>query len=75
MDYQEIRNIVRGEVHLRLGDIQASKRCPECGTYTTMLKVYVELQGEEIPDLAESVVKWRCLNCLKLFTETLIEEA
>lgn len=45
----------------------AQKDCPNCKAETTFIKVEVwpEAEGEE------SSVKWRCLNCLKLFIERL----
>ncbi len=73
MDYNETRNMIREEVHRRLEDIQGWKVCPECKVYTTMAKVCVEPLDEEGLGVSDTVIKWRCLNCLKLFTETLRE--
>ena len=43
-----------------------TRECPKCKATTTMLRVCVE-------DTEEGIVKWRCLNCLGLFSEELKE--
>lgn len=72
MDYTEVKRLVMEELYRTLQDLRDSKRCPKCGGVVTMLKVYVEdVKSEE--ELAEDLVKWRCLNCLGLFGEELKE--
>jgi len=70
MDYMEVKQIFREELHRWLEHTLEGKKCPECGTITTMVKVFVE-PPEGAPELAPTVLKWRCLNCLGLFTEEL----
>lgn len=62
MEYSDIREIVDRVVYDRMKEISDVKKCPRCGKITTMLKLYVEMEEEDI-------VRWRCLNCLGLFKE------
>jgi len=72
MDYIDIRRVVWEVLHQELKEICDEKKCPRCHTVTTMVKVWVEPpEGES--ELAQAIVKWRCLNCLGLFTEELKE--
>lgn len=66
MNYQDVKQLVREQLHHSLEEVVDQKKCPKCGFYVTMLKVHVEPSAEV---LAEIVTKWRCLNCLGLFTE------
>lgn len=70
MEYQDVRQIVRETLHQALEDFRAQKACPKCGTDTTMLKVYVE-PPKDASEFAVEIAKWRCLNCLGLFTEVM----
>ncbi len=62
MEYHEVRRIVNEE----LDEIFPEKYCPICKADTTM--IMVECWSEE-----DRVVRYRCMNCLKLFTEELKE--
>ena len=70
MDYQEVKQIVRESLHQMFEDFRVQKECPKCGIQTTMLKVWVD-PLTDASAWPESIPKWRCLNCLGLFTETL----
>lgn len=72
MDYTEVRRVVTGELFQTLRDVRDWKRCPKCSRTTTMVKVYVE-DVESKEEVAEDLIKWRCLNCLGLFSEELKE--
>ena len=62
MERPEVRRIVSEE----LDEVFPEKYCPHCKADTTMIKV-------EVWDENDSYVRYRCLNCLKLFTEELRE--
>ena len=61
MDYRRIRSMISEEVWGRLKEVVDTRECPKCKATTTMLRVCVD------------IVKWRCLNCLGLFSEELKE--
>ena len=67
MDYRDIKSMVSEEVWERLKEVVDTRECPKCKATTTMLRVCVE-------DTEEEIVKWRCLNCLGLFSEELKED-
>lgn len=60
MEYREVVNVARE----MLEDVVGVKECPVCGTDVTMLVVR---------SFCDNVIRWRCLGCLKLFTEGLTE--
>ena len=58
-DKHDVREII--------GRYISEKECPTCDAETTMIKVEVwpNAEGLYIPS------RWRCLNCLEMFTETM----
>ena len=72
MDYAETRRLIDEIFNRRLDELREFRKCPKCGKETSMVKFFVEdFESKEEP--AESIEKWRCLNCLGLFTEELRE--
>ena len=71
MDYNEVKMICREQLREQLGEVQDERDCPVCSKRTTMLKVFVE--DMEAGEFREGI-KWRCLNCLGLFSEKLVKE-
>ena len=59
----EDRREVRKEIEKHLSE----KECPTCDAGTTMVKVEVWPNADEL----HIHTRWRCLNCLGIFTETL----
>lgn len=72
MNYTEVRRLIEEVASRRLREERKQLKCLRCGKETTMVRVYVEdvESGEEFP---EELVRWRCLNCLGLFSEELRE--
>lgn len=66
MELREIRSAANEVLRTYLTE----KDCPKCAAEATMVKVSVWKTNSD-----EVVVKWRCLNCLTLCTETLTPEA
>ena len=66
MNYLQVRSLVREEFNRRIEERFPYRECPKCERYANMVKVFTE-EGEE------EVVKYRCLNCLTLFSERLEE--
>lgn len=62
MDYTALRIIAKETLWNELAGIFSSRKCPICNEECSMIKVIVEDKE-----------KWRCLNCLTLFTEELKE--
>jgi hypothetical protein len=68
MDILEVKAIVRDVIWDWEREHLDSKDCPICQKECTMVSVSVmDKEGEY-------TTKWRCLNCLRLFIETLKEE-
>jgi len=65
MEDYEVRRIAREAVE----EAMPEKPCPNCKADTTFIKVEVYQEGD-----SPFLTKWRCLNCLGLFTEELKEE-
>lgn len=68
MDILEVRSIIRDVMWNWEKENLAQKDCPMCQKECTMIKV-------SVPDDETSIKKWRCLNCLDLFTEILKKAA
>jgi len=69
MDIVDVKSIIREMRWEWERENLDSKKCPKCGIESTMIKVAVTPKDPE----EESQNKWRCLNCLGLFTEELKE--
>ena len=72
MDHTETRRLIEEIFNRRFSELREFGKCPKCGRETSMIKFFVE-DFESKEELAETVEKWRCLNCLGLFTEELRE--
>jgi len=68
MDCLEIKAIIRDAILDWEGEHLDFKNCPSCQKECTMLKFSVTDKEGEYAN------KWRCLNCLNVFTEILKEE-
>ena len=69
MDLTDVKQIVREMLWEYQQDTIDEKNCPNCKASCTMIRVSVlPLENEE-----GYSNQWRCLNCLKLFTEELKE--
>ena len=60
--YDEIRKVMKHHFDIRF--------CPKCKFHTQMLRFSVTPETEE----GEHKTKYRCLNCLEVFTEELVKE-
>lgn len=69
MDLNDVRSIVREMRWEWEREHLDEKECPKCGRESTMIKVWVTPKNPE----ADFIHKWRCLNCLGMFTEGLTE--
>ena len=67
MDLAEVRSVVREILWEFQENHLDDKECPKCMASCTMVKVSVQPDDPE----EKFVNKWRCLNCLGLFTEGL----
>ena len=66
MESYEMKRIAREALEQHITD----KTCPKCKAETTFLRVSVWPEDD-----SPCLEKWRCLNCLTLFTEELKEES
>ena len=67
MDITDVKSIVREEQWEWEKNHLDDKDCPGCKANCTMIRVLV------MDDEGDCTNKWRCLNCLGLFTEGLKE--
>ena len=72
MEYRDVRALISRELYDSLEKRLPMKECPVCKRAVTMVTVYVE-EGTEL-ELGLPVEKWRCMNCLGLFSEKLVKE-
>lgn len=72
MEYHEVRQIAQEASWKFMKEFFDTKDCPVCKSSTTMLKVEVQSLEEDLEEeLSLPDVKWRCMNCMNLFTEKL----
>ena len=70
MDASEVRILVRQMLWDWERDHLDDKDCPKCKASCTMVRVSVQPDNPK-EDEEAFVDKWRCLNCLGVFTEEL----